>query len=84
MSSYSSSLVSRTRIGWSTPTSRIDDARLDMASSSKRVRGCRGLGLMLVIGTTRRAESLSRASVGMSAPRPLPSPLRRATTDLLG
>ena len=66
MSSYSSSPVSRTRMGCRTPTSRIDDARLDMASSSKRVRGCSGLGRMLVIEhhSQRRAPDVSRPRSG--------------------
>ena len=40
---------------------------------------------MLEIDTSRKVELLSLAtSAGISAPRPFPNPLRRATADLLG
>ena len=67
------------------PSSLMEAASEDMVSSSKLTRGCRGLGLMLPIGTSRSAEDRSPVtSVGIRALSPLPSPLRRATTDLLG
>ena len=57
----------------------------DIASSSKRVRGCRGLGLML--RDRHFPESRDRdpgPRSGSARPGPCPSPLRRATADLLG
>src|SRR6202011_4614362 len=40
---------------------------------------------MLVTGISSSADARSpTTSLGMSAPSPLPNPLRRATTDLLG
>src|SRR5579875_1021509 len=55
-----------------------------MVSSSNRVRGWWGFGLMLEMGTSRSAlPAPAETSVGISAPRPLPSPLRRAIAHLL-
>ena len=42
----------RTRIGWSTPTSRIDAVSSLSVSSSKDDRGWWGLGSMLATGSS--------------------------------
>src|SRR5690606_29084128 len=88
ISSYSPPPASRTRMGWSTPSSRTEAASELNDSSSKCRRGWWGLGRMDDTGTSRRAEvsppTTPLASGGMSAPSPLPSPLRRATAHLLG
>ena len=53
-----------TSTGWSTPSSLIDAASEDMVSSSKLTRGWRGLGLMLPMGTSRRADDRSPDHLG--------------------
>src|SRR3954447_7221235 len=74
----------RTRTGWSTPNSRTEAARPLRVSSSNVVLGCCGFGSMEETGSWRYADSLSPGAGGMSAPSPLPSPLRRPTAYLLG
>src|SRR3954471_4794729 len=85
-SSYLSSGSGRTRIGWSTPSSRTEAVSEARASSSNTLRGWWGLVVMTVSGSSVYVSGPSSAlatSEGISAPSPLPSPLRRATTDLL-
>ena len=77
----------RTRIGWSTPTSRIESASAPSASSSKWSRGWNRFGLIADVGSSSRPPPVSVSESrlvpgGMSAPSPLPSPPRRATTHL--
>src|SRR5579884_3455772 len=63
----------------------MESVREARASSSKWLRGWWGLGSMLETGSSCRTELGSfLTSGGMSAPSPLPNPLRRATGDLLG
>src|SRR5207247_575345 len=77
--------TSRTSTGWRMPSSRTDAVSEASDSSSKCFRGWRGLERTLLIGTSIKAvPPLSTTSVGIKAPRPLPNPLRRATTHLLG
>src|SRR5207248_8703775 len=81
---YEPSSSCRTSTGWSTPSSRTEAVNELRLSSSKLVRGCWGLGSMEETGICRYADSLSPGAGGISAPRPLPSPLRRPTAYLLG
>ena len=76
----------RTSTGCRTPSSRIDAVSDASASSSKWPRGWCGLGSIgRPGGPAASVDSTSATSaVGISAPRPLPSPLRRATAHLLG
>ena len=55
-----------------------------MASSSNRVRGCRGLGRMLESVPRGGSSSGPGHLGGDQRAQALPSPLRRATADLLG
>src|SRR5436853_4391235 len=72
-------------MGWRTPSSRTDAVSAAIASSSKALRGWRVFGKIDEVGRSWKAESThSLLPAGMSAPSPLPSPLRRATTYLLG
>src|SRR4051794_25251074 len=73
-------------MGCSTPSSATDAVRLARASSSKLARGWCGFGAMDPTGTSLSPVpgSAPVMSVGMRAPRPLPSPLRRPTAHLLG
>src|SRR5579883_116980 len=90
MSSYSSCPTSLTSTGWSTPSSLMEAANDSRASSSKRERGWRELGRMRSRGSCFSIDPLSPATglatgwLGMRAPRPRPSPLRRGTDHLLG
>src|SRR4029079_3650130 len=77
----------RTRIGCSTPTSRIDAVSDASASSSNAWRGWWRLLVPALTGTSMRFDPACWTAVtseGIRAPRPLPSPLRRATAHLLG
>src|SRR5437763_439189 len=74
----------RTSTGWRTPSSRTEAVRELRLSSSNVVRGWPGFGSMEVTGIWRYADSLSPGAGGISAPSPLPSPLRRPTAHLLG
>src|SRR5437588_10637786 len=74
----------RTRTGCRTPSSRKEAVRALRLSSSNVDRGWAGLGSMAETGICRYADSLSPGAGGISAPRPLPSPLRRPTAYLLG
>src|SRR2546427_766743 len=58
----------RTRIGWSTPCSRIDAASSASVSSCQVVRGCEGLATTFSSGS-------SRTAVGVRAARRLMMPL---------
>src|SRR5207249_3597165 len=74
----------RTSTGCRIPSSRTEAVSDASDSSSKYCRGCRPLACTAVRGISRRFEPRSTTtSVGMRAPRPLPNPLRRATTHLL-
>src|SRR3712207_5765122 len=69
-------------MGWSTPSSRIEAAKAWSDSSSKMVRGWLRLGSIAPNGKSTSVPSESaaeRPSLGISDPRPLPSPLRRCT-----
>src|SRR5437764_10543289 len=84
---YRSSARGRTRMGWSTPSSRTDAVSAASASSWKARRGWLGFEVTLLTGTSmncRGPASLDAASDGIRAPRPRPRPLRRATAHLLG
>src|SRR5947209_4528439 len=63
----------------------MDAARPARVSSSKLTLGWWGLGSMSERGTSSSSVPPPPvSSVGISAPKPLPNPLRRATADLLG
>src|SRR5947209_7012909 len=84
-SSYVPFPVGRTSTGCSTPNSRTEAVRAARASSSKEVRGWRRLAEMEATGISWNPPAPSSPEPGgMRAPRPLPSPPRRATAHLLG
>src|SRR3546814_656460 len=77
ISSKRSSASSRTRMGWSTPSSATEAVRLASDSSSKYRRGWLGFGLIEPTGNSLSPVPASPVmALGVRAPRPLPSPLR--------
>src|SRR5439155_24499433 len=87
--SYVPPAIGRTRSGWPTPRSASEPARPCSASSSKRLRGCAGFGLIRSTGSSRSSGAGSApASAGLDtlriAARPRPIPRSATAGDLLG
>src|SRR5262249_27678580 len=78
------SSTGRTRIGWRTPTSRIESARDAISSSPKCSRGWNRLGLTAATGNSWETPDTAPSPPpgGIRAPTPPPRPPLRVTAHL--